>query len=201
MSALTLAMASPGSLKRSYDEARLEEPLYVRPMASAQTPQSAASGEHREEVEQASATSQASLAPAVSQRSSPRTADGLIPALSVVTTQTSAKKQGVASEEKEVKRAERELKAREKADEKAKKEEEKRAKNAAREEEKNRKQEGKRAKDAAKEERRKAKEHSIQAKQEEKRLKEEEKQKQEDERNKKSRVCKSQDAVITPDSC
>lgn len=170
MSALTLTMASPKSLKRSYHDAGLDEPVPVSPTASAPVPLPAAL--HDQGPYQSSTAGQANGVTPVCHDTPLRTAAGAPSTQPVAGTQASAKKTKLTFEEKELRRIELDFKAREKADEKARKEEEKRVK------------------EIEKVEKRKAKEQLAQAKQEEKRAKEEAKRKQEDEKNKKSRVRK-----------
>ena len=178
MTTLAVPMASPSSLKRSYDEAGLEEPPGVALACSTQVKALPTQSEQANEPSQASRDMSVSNNPVTSVMSAvladpvPQSA------------QTPAKKPNLTFDEKEVQRIEKEFKAREKAEEKAKKEEEK----ARKETEKLKKEEGKKAREALKEDKRRVKEAQAQAKQEEKRLKEEEKQRQEDIKIKKARV-------------
>ena len=195
MSTLTLVMASPDALKRTYTEAGLDHSTYDQnsptnfqclavPPAFAST--------------QSCTSSQDPLAPP--QSSTPEgfnSADGHIPSENAptATSEPPVKKAKLTFAEKEVKRIEKEFKDRQKAEEKAKrdeekakKEEERARKEAEKEAEKAKREEDKRAKDAEKEEKRKAKEELARIRQEEKKQKEDERQKKEEDKNKKARV-------------
>ena len=196
MSTLTLGMASPNALKRTYAEAGLDHPTYdqsslanfqslAAPTASAST--------------QSCISSQDPLAPPHSS-----TREGFnstvenIPSENALTATTEPliKKAKLTFAEKEIKRIEKEFKDRQKAEEKAKREEEKAKKEeerarkeAEKEAEKAKREEDKRAKDAEREEKRRAKEEQARIRQEEKKQKEDERQKKEEDKNKKARVC------------
>ena len=193
MSTLVLPMASPKSLKRTYEEAELET----------QSP----GQHHSQERSMAPPTIQAipdsmnerSLSGAFTQpnvpvpnlnnaHSSPSKAfDMPLPPGNRLSDTTQKSKLTFA--EKEVRRIEKEYKDQQRAEEKVKREEERlrreRDKNE-KEQEKAKKIEERRLKD---EDRRKAKEERERVKAEEKAKKEEEKQKREEEKNKKARVC------------
>lgn len=195
MSTLTLGMASPNALKRTYADAGLDHPTYDQSsptnFQSLAVPPAFAST-------QSCTSSQDPLAPPHS--STPEGfdfADGNIPSenASTSTSEQPVKKAKLTFAEKEVKRIEKEFKDRQKAEEKAKREEEKAKKEeerarkeAEKETEKAKREEEKRAKDAEREEKRKAKEEQARIKQEEKKQKEDERQKKEEDKNKKARV-------------
>ena len=195
MSTLTLGMASPNALKRTYAEAGLDHPTYDESnpanFQSLAAPPAFASTQN-------CASSQAPLAP---QHSSTHedfdSAGGSIPSGNPPTDppEPPVKKAKLTFAEKEVKRIEKEFKDRQKAEEKAKreeekakKEEEKARKEAEKEAEKVKREEDKRAKDAEREEKRRVKEEQARMRQEEKKQKEDERQKKEEEKNKKARV-------------
>ena len=171
MSTLTLSMASPKSLKRSYDEAYLEET--VRPMSStpSQDSETAFLNTKTHESSLPATDTRATGGSALSNQPAPSIELEPVGTALTSSTHTPGKRSKLSFQEKEVRRIEKEFKAREKAEEKARKEEEKAKKD-----------EEKKAKEAEKEEKRKAREQQAHAKQEEKRIKEEEK-------NRKSRVC------------
>ncbi len=196
MSTLTLGMASPNALKRTYAEAGLDHQTYNQSSPAAiqslATPPAFAST-------QSCTSSQNPLAPQHSSTASEgfNSAGGMIPPESAptATSEPPIKKAKLTFAEKEVKRIEKEFKDRQKAEEKAKREEEKTRKEeeraqreAEKEAEKARREEDKRAKDAEKEEKRRVKEEQARMRQEEKKLKEDERQKKEEEKNKKARV-------------
>ena len=196
MSTLTLGMASPNALKRTYAEAGLDHPTYDNSspahFSSLATPPASAST-------QIYTSSQTQLAPQYSSTASEGScsADGIIPPENArtATSEAAVKKAKLTFAEKEVKRIEKEFKDRQKAEErlkreeeKAKKEEERVRREAEKEAEKVRREEDKRAKDAEREEKRRVKEEQARMRQEEKKQKEDEKHKKEEEKNKKARV-------------
>ena len=200
MSALTLAMTPPKSLKRSYSDAGLQAPTNAPNNVEAfpsytidisnQKPGSAQTTDPSVE------TIIATVVPGAEGDSSSAAADGASFYLSSLTNQAPAKRTKLTFEEREVKRIEKDFKAREKAEEKikkdeekAKKEEEKRIRDALKQEEKVKKEQERQIRDTEKEEKRKAKEQQAHLKLEEKRTRDEEKKRQEDEKDKKSRVC------------
>ena len=204
MSTLTLGMASPNALKRTYAEAGLDHPTYdqsspVNFQSLAAPPTFASS--------HGCTSSQDPLAP--QQPSTPEgfdSAGGNIPSGTAPTDppEPPVKKAKLTFAEKEVKRIEKEFKDRQKAEEKAKREEEKTKKEEERqrkEAEKAKREEDKRAKDAEREEKRRVKEEQARMRQEEKKQKEDERQKKEEEKNKKARVwilCTSTDTEQKP---
>ena len=186
MTTLAYTMGSTKSLKRSYDEAGLNEPTPVLPMISV-----APVITQREPQSVAFTVSDVPGANPISYDSASRTPGGLRLDEASVTATASEKEGKQNVEEKQSKRIEKELKTREKALEKAKREEEKKAKDAAKEQDKTRKEEERKVKEAEREKKRKLKEQQARSKMEERRVKEEAKKKQEEEKNKKSRVCTS----------
>lgn len=178
-------MASPRSLKRTCDEAGLEEPIREH---QASIPSS----------RQASPVPSAGLQKPVSSQpigdvqpstsSVPTDSSILATALPNTLPKSKTKKPRLTFEEKEALRIEKEFKDRQKAEDKARKEEEKAKKEAEKEaverqkaQDKARKEEEKRLKEVEKEEKRKAKEEQA-------RIKLEEKKQKEEESNKKARV-------------
>ena len=179
MSTLVISMSSPKSLKRSYDEATLQDDL----------------PEH----------AQNSTAPVISPRltrlpSSPPSPSSQLalkaePTIKAASPEQSTKSAGSAAKrakltfaEKEARRIEKEFKDRQKAEERAKKDEEKAQREkekVAKEEERVKRAEEKKAKDV---ERRKVKEEKDRTREEEKVKKEEEKHKRDEEKIKKERV-------------
>ncbi len=163
MSVSALVMASRNTLKRTFDEAGLGDPI-----AASHTMQSGClSGNTSPLVSQSSAQNDppTSTLPCASQ------------ATPIMVHKEASKKPKLTFAEKEAKRIEKEFKDQERVQEKAKKDEEK----TKRDEEKAQKAEEKRIRDAEKEEKRKAREEQT-------KLKEEEKARKEDEKNKKARV-------------
>ena len=195
MSTLTLEMASPNALKRTYAEAGLDHLTYDQ--SSPANFQSLAAPPTFANT-QSCASSQAPLVPQhCSTPEGINSADGIIPYenASTATSEVAVKKAKLSFAEKEVKRIEKEFKDRQKAEEKAKREEEKAKKEeerarkeAEKEAEKAKREEDKRAKDAEREEKRRVKEEQARMRQEEKKQKEDERQKKEEEKNKKARV-------------
>lgn len=200
MSIVALSMASPRSLKRTYDDAGLERSLHDQPFGHVvldSTPPSSVFDGRENTPSQASPASLSSSAPPLSNTSNPTLVNPTTTSTSAVNAQSSIKKPKLTFDEKETMRAEKEFKAREKAELKAKKEEERATREAekaeikakketekeTKEREKAQREEEKRAKDAAKEEKRKDREEQI-------RLKQEEKQQKQDEKNRKARVRK-----------
>ena len=196
MSTLTLGMASPNALKRTYAEAGLDHPTYDQStpahFQSLATPPAF-------ESSQSCTSSQIPLAPQQSSTASEsfNPAGSIIPPENTPTapSEPAVKKAKLTFAEKEVKRIEKEFKDRQRAEEKAKREEEKAKKEeerirkeAEKEAEKARREEDKRAKDAEREEKRRVKEEQARMRQEEKKQKEDERQKKEEEKNKKARV-------------
>ena len=189
---LTLGMASPNALKRTYAEAGLDHPTYDQSSPAhfqdVATPPAFAST-------QSCTSSQNPLAPQHSGTASGdfNSAGGIIHPENppTATSEPLVKKAKLTFAEKEVKRIEKEFKDRQKAEEKTKREEEKAKKEEERvrkEAEKARREEDKRAKDAEREEKRRFKEEQARIRQEEKKQKEDERQKKEEEKNKKARV-------------
>ena len=180
MSTAVLAMASPNSLKRTYEEAELEPE------------RSAYCSDHQQPAPTPPEPTTINLPlsiPHSSPSAGPPTVGGDICNTFGAPVDSAPKKTKLTFAEKESKRVEKEVKDRQKAEERAKKEDErlKREKERAeREEERLKKVEEKRVKD---EEKRKAKEERDRLKEEEKAKKDEEKQKKEEEKNKKARVC------------
>ena len=187
MSTLTLAMTSPKSLKRSYDEASLEE----APRPILHTPRSAPSDEQMHEQgthHYPPASSLNSISPQPGCAAS-NAQDEVDNGATVPEIQPSNKNK-LTYEEKEVKRLEKEFKAREKVEQKAKKEEERAKKEHEKELEKAKKEKDKKIREDERLEKKKIKQEQAHAKLEEKRLREETKKKQEDEKNRKNRVRK-----------
>ena len=196
MSTLTLGMASPNALKRTYAEAGLDHPTYDQ---SSQAHFQSLATPSAFESSQSCTSSQNPLAPQHSSTASEgfNSADADIPPENtpIATSEPAVKKAKLTFAEKEVKRIEKELKDRQKAEErakreeeKAKKEEERVRKEAEKEAEKARREEDRRAKDAEREEKRRVKEEQARMRQEDKKQKEDERQKKEEEKNKKARV-------------
>jgi len=194
MSTLTLPLASPKSLKRSFDDANLEnfppEPQvgpenYEQPAVVPMTEMPADQGDdHAPSVDSSRLSS-----PAPSHASSSAVRDATVSALqhSTVSAPTS-KKPKLTFAEKEVKRMEKEFKDREKAEEKARKEQEKETRDRQKVEEKAKKDEEKRSKDLERETKRLIQEEKHKVKEEEKRKRDEEKARKEEEKNKKVKV-------------
>jgi len=194
MSTLTLPMASPKSLKRSFGDANLEnfppKPQAVpenleQPAAVPMTEMPVDQGhDHAPSVDSSRLSS-----PAPSHASSSAVRDATVQALqhSTVSAPTS-KKFKLTFAEKEVKRIEKEFKDREKAEEKARKEQEKEIRDRQKVEEKAKKEEEKRTKDLERETKRLIQEEKNKVKEEEKRKRDEEKARKEEEKNKKARV-------------
>ena len=196
MSTLTIGMASPNALKRTYAEAGLDHPTYDQSSPAhfqslATTPTF--------ESSQSCTSSQNLLAPQQSNTASEgfNSASAIIPHENTPTasSESAVKKAKLTFAEKEVKRIEKEFKDRQKAEEKVKREEEKAKKEeergrreAEKEAEKARREEDKRAKDAEKEEKRRLKEEQARMRQEERKQKEDERLKKVEEKNKKARV-------------
>lgn len=194
MSTLTLGMASPNALKRTYAEAGLDHPTYDQSTpANFQTlavPPAFAST-------QGCTSSQGPVAPQQFTPEGFNSAGGIIPSENATTSTLDPplKKSKLTFAEKEVKRIEKEFKDRQRVEEKAKKEEEKAKKEeerarkeAEKEAEKARREEDKRAKDAEREEKRRIREEQARMRQEEKKQKEDERLKKEEEKNKKARA-------------
>ena len=196
MSTLTLGMASPNALKRTYAEAGLDHPTYDQ---SSPAPFQSLATTPTFESNHSCTSSQTPFAPQHSNTTSEgfNSAGAIMPHENIPTasSEPAVKKAKLTFAEKEVKRIEKEFKDRQKAEEKAKREEEKAKKEeervrreAEKEAEKARREEDKRAKDAEKEEKRRVKEQQARMRQEEKKQKEDERQKKEEEKNKKARV-------------
>lgn len=185
MSTLTLPTASPRSLKRTSDEAGLEELIREQQVLV-------------QSSRQPSPVPRAGVQKAISSQSigdfqpstNPAPADSSISATVLPNTvpKSKAKKPRLTFEEKEALRIEKDFKDRQKAEDKARKEEEKTKKEAEKEavelqkaQDKARKGEEKRLKEIEKEEKRKAKDEQA-------RIKLEEKKQKEEESNKKARV-------------
>ncbi|KAL6722227.1 chromatin assembly factor-I (CAF-I) p90 subunit [Lecanora helva] len=187
MSTLTMAMASPNSLKRSYDESGLGKPDHILSAPSDQIPLPSVEEVPIQPSDVAPSANPATKGSAAPNDSSPCKTDMTGMASSVATAQAPAKKHKLTLQEKEIKKIEKEFKEREKAEAKAKKEEERELKGrekaeakAKKDEEKAKKGSEKTKKEEEKMARKKVKEDQRKAKDEEKRLKEEE-------QNKKSR--------------
>ena len=204
MSALTLTMASPKSLKRSYDDAGLQEPTHISndPTLEASASRILIASGHKPnphpaavQYAEVNGSTKAIVLPDVVNDHTCAPTNGLDSKPPSTGNQVMAKRTKLTFEEKELQRIEKDFKAREKAEEKAKKEEErakkgeeKKIRDAVKQEEKEKKEEERKVKDAAREEKRKAKEQQAHLKKEEKRAKEEGKKRQEDEKDRKSRV-------------
>lgn len=193
MSTIVLSMASPNSLKRTYEEAGLEE---ERPGQSRDHQHTATPAKNH--ITASLSNTQVSSSPFPSAEGAnlpPTTQPAVIGHENVAVNASNAstdqlpKKTKLTFAEKEARRVEKELKDQQKAEERAKKEEErvrKEKEKSEREEERLKKVEEKRVKD---EKKRKAKEERDRLKEEEKAKKDEERQKKEEEKNKKTRVC------------
>ena len=196
MSTLTIGMASPNALKRTYAEAGLDHPTYdqsspahfqsLAPTPTFEGSQSCTSGQNPLAPQHPNAASEGF-----------NSAGAIIPHenTSTASSEPVVKRTKLTFAEKEVRRIEKEFKDRQKAEEKtkreeekAKKEEERERREAEREAEKARREEDKRAKDADKEEKRRVKEEQARMRLEERKQKEDERQKKEEEKNKKARV-------------
>lgn len=195
MSTLTLGMASPNALKRTFAEAGLDHPTYDQNspahFQSLTAPPAFESSQSCTPSQNPLASQHSSTA---SEGFSPVGAI-LLPENAPTATEPAVKKAKLTFAEKEVKKIEKEVKDRQRAEEKAKREEEKAKKEEERirkesekEADKARREEDKRAKDAEREEKRRVKEEQARIRQEEKKQKEDERQKKEEEKNKKARV-------------
>ena len=178
-----MSMASPKSLKRSYDEAYLEETVSASSTAPTQSPEPSSSDTKSHQSGLLLTSTRVTGGLALSDQPAPSIEVEPTPTPLPSSSQTPAKRSKLTFQEKEVRRIEKDFKAREKAEEKARKEEEKA-----------KKEEEKKAKEAEKEEKRKAREQQAHAKQEEKRIKEEEK-------NRRSRVCAESVLIRIEISC
>jgi len=194
MSTLTLPMTSPKSLKRSFDDANLENlprnPLVIPenhegPSAMLMTKMPADQGNDPAPSVDSSRLS----SPAPSHASSSAVRDATVQALQHSTASApTSKNPKLTFAEKEVKRMEKEFKDREKAEEKARKEQEKETRDRQKVEEKAKKEEEKRTKDLERETKRLIQEEKNNVKEEEKRKRDEEKARKEEEKNKKAKV-------------
>ena len=194
MSTLTLPMASPKLLKRSFDDADLgssqsnfktPQQIYEQPGTIQKTEMS---GDQRGDAAPSVDSSRLS-SPAPSHASSSAVRDATMQApQNAIASGPTTKRPKLTFAEKEAKRIEKEFKDREKAEEKARKEQEKENKDRQKAEEKAKKEEERRAKGLEKEVRRLAQEEKNKTKEEEKRKKDEEKAKKDEEKNKKAKV-------------
>ena len=195
MSTLVIPMSSPGSLKRTFDEAGLEASL-----EEYHAQQSSQSPSH--EPQTIGEKSTPASAPLTFTVSDPPLANGPIPIpttnptpnpqLTSASMPSTTKKHKMTFVEKEAKRIEKEFKEQQKAEERARKEEErirKEEEKAKREEERAKKIEEKKVRDAEKEEKRKAREEKERLREEEKAKREQERRQKEEQKDKKARVC------------
>lgn len=196
MSALTLPMTSPKSLKRSFDDANLENlPLVIQknyqgPSAMLTTKMPADQGDDPAPSVDSSGLS----SPAPSHASSPAVRD---PSTQItqqpIALAPKSKKSKLTFAEKEAGRAEKEVKDRERVEEKARKEQEKETRDRQKVEEKAKREDERRAKDIERDTKRLIQEEKNRFKEEEKKKRDEEKARKEEEKNKKAKVgpCRS----------
>lgn len=187
-------MTSPKSLKRSFDDANLENlppnPLviqrnYEESSAMLMTKIPADQGDDPAPSVDSSRLS----SPAPSHASSSAIRDPIMQ----ITQQSTAsapnsKKLKLTFVEKEARRAEKEVKDRERVEEKARKEQEKEKRDRQKVEEKAKKEDERRAKDLERDTKRLIQEEKNRFKEEEKRKRDEEKARKEEEKNKKAKV-------------
>lgn len=194
MSTLTFPMTSPKSLKRSFDDANLDNlspnpPVLQEndegPSAMLTTKMPADQGDDPTPSVDSSRLS----SPGPSHASSSVLKDPItqIPQQPKASAPTS-KKPKLTHAEKEARRLEKEVKDWERVEEKARKEHEKETRDRQKVEEKAKKEEEKRAKDFEKDTKRLIQEEKNKVKEEEKRKRDEEKARKEEEKNKKANV-------------
>ena len=196
MSTIILPMASPKSLKRSFEDTGLGEPYLDQQTAQRayEQPSTIIGSEIVLEVGVDAASSAdssrlTSPAPSYASSSAVRDVNAQTPQGNTTPSAgTSKKRAKLTFAEKEARRMEKETKDREKAEEKIRKEQEKEIRDRQKAEEKAKKEEEKRAKDLEREARRLIQEEKTRIKEEEKRKKDEEKAKKEEEKNKKAKV-------------
>lgn len=187
MSTLLLPMASPKSLKRTFDDANLGSlpmDLTTSPQSYRQpaaVPNAEIPTDQRDDTAISVDSSRLS-SPAPSQTSS-SAGRGVVAQVSQLPSGSAAnsKRPKLTFIEKELKRIEKESKDREKAEEKARKEQEKELRDRQKADDKAKKEEERRAKDLEREVKRLVQE-------EKNKIKEEEKARKEEEKNKKARV-------------
>lgn len=194
MSTLALPMTSPKSLKRSFDDANLDNlspnpPVMQEndkgPTAILMTKMPADQGDDPAPSVDSSGLS--SPGPSHASSSVLRDRTMQIPQQPKALAPTS-KKPRLTFAEKEARRVEKEVKDRERVEEKARKEHEKETRDRQKVEDKAKKEEEKRAKDFEKDTKRLVQEEKNKVKEEEKRKRDEEKARKEEEKNKKVKV-------------
>ena len=191
MSTLTLPMTSPKSLKRSFDDANLDNlppnPSVIDdgPSAFLMTKMPVDQGNDPAPSIDSSRLS----SPAPSHASSSAVRDSITQIIQQPTTSApNSKRPKLTFAEKEARRAEKEVKDRDRIEEKARKEQEKETRDRQKVEEKAKKEEEKRAKDLERDTKRLMQEEKNKVKEEEKRKRDEEKARKEEEKNKKAKV-------------
>ena len=196
MSTIILPMASPKSLKRSFEDTGLGESYLDQqtPQQTYEQPSTVIGSEMAPDpgVDVASSAASSRLtSPAPSYASSSAVRDvktHILPGNPTPINSTSKKRTKSTFAEKEARKMEKETKDREKADEKIRKEQVKEIRDRQKVEEQAKKEEEKRAKVLEKEARRLVQEEKTRIKEEEKKRKDEEKAKKEEEKNKKAKV-------------